>query len=274
EFDLNAVITLSSKVGLSNWKMNTTPTIEKLEWQESPTISIAGQKVAITYLINPAIKIFKSKIEGLLDQSLAKATDFKPHVLDALDKLSTPFLTNEQYQAWFRLTPIELYVTDAVLSKKQITMEMGLKCTMQTIIGEKPNTNFKKETVALKPVSKMPDNLNIVVAGISTYENASKLITQNFKGQVFGSGNKKVTVQKADVWHKDGKMIIALDLTGSVNGTVYLSGYPSYNNTTKEIYFDKIDYVLDTKSVLMKTANWLAEGIVLRKIQENCRYSI
>ena len=88
------------------------------------------------------------------------------------------------------------------------------------------------------------------------------------------SGKRKVTVNKVDLWHKDGKMIIALSMTGSLNGTIYLSGYPSYNPTTKEIYFDKLDYVLDTKSALMKTANWLAEGIVLRKIQENCRYSI
>jgi hypothetical protein len=35
-----------------------------------------------------------------------------------------------------------------------------------------------------------------------------------------------------------------------------------------------MDYVLNTKSVLMRTANWLAEGIILKKIQENCRYSI
>jgi len=38
--------------------------------------------------------------------------------------------------------------------------------------------------------------------------------------------------------------------------------------------FDKLDYVLDTKSVLIRSANWLAQGYVLRKIQESCRYSI
>lgn len=69
-------------------------------------------------------------------------------------------------------------------------------------------------------------------------------------------------------------MVIALDMLGSINGTVYLTGFPQYNETTKEIYFDQLDYVLDTKSKLMKTANWLAQGMVLRKIQESCRYSI
>jgi hypothetical protein len=31
---------------------------------------------------------------------------------------------------------------------------------------------------------------------------------------------------------------------------------------------------LDTKNKLIRTANWLAQGLVLRKIQQSCRYSI
>lgn len=274
EVNLNAVITFSSKIGLSNWKITTATQIESLEWKESPSITIAGRKVAITYLINPAVKLFKTNIENELDQAIAKTTDFKPQVLNALETLSTPFITSEQYDAWFKLTPVELYVTDAVFSKKQITMEMGLKCNMLTVVGQKPQNNFKKESVVLKAVSKMPDKMNVVVAAVSTYESASKVMTKNFIGQEFGNGSKKVKVKKVDLWGKDGKMIIALDLEGSINGTVYLTGYPSYNAVTKEIYFDQVDYVLDTKSVLMKTANWMAEGYVMKKIQENCRYSI
>jgi hypothetical protein len=100
------------------------------------------------------------------------------------------------------------------------------------------------------------------------------LMTTNFVGQEFGSGSKKVKVQNVAIWHKDGKMVIALDLLGAVDGTIYLNGFPQYNETTKEIYFDKLDYVLDTKSKLMRTANWLAQGIILKKIEANCRYSI
>ncbi|RZL98125.1 MAG: DUF4403 family protein, partial [Pedobacter sp.] len=163
---------------------------------------------------------------------------------------------------------------DAVLSKKQITMDMGLKCTMQTVVGQKPKSNFKKEDVVLKAVAKMPEKINAVVAAVSTYESASKVVTKNFQGQEFGTGKRKVTVQKVNMWNKDGKMIIALDMTGGVNGTIYLSGFPNYNAVTKEIYFDQMDYVLDTKSTLMRTANWMAEGYILKKIQETCRYSI
>lgn len=274
EVNLDGIVTLKSKVGLSNWKMKTDTTIESIDWNESPTVTVAGKKVPITYAINPSIKLFKSKIENKLDEAMAKTMDFKPQVLDALEKISTPFLTSEQYETWFKLNPIELYATDAILSKKQVTLEMGLKCSMLTMVGQKPKNTFKKEDIVLKAVTKMPDNISAVVAAVSTYESASKIITKNFQGQEFGSGKRKVTVQKVDLWNKDGKMVVALDMTGSINGTIYLTGYPNYNAITKEIYFDQMDYVLSTKSVLMKTANWLAEGMILRKIQENCRYSI
>ncbi|HKO76156.1 MAG TPA: DUF4403 family protein, partial [Flavobacterium sp.] len=119
-----------------------------------------------------------------------------------------------------------------------------------------------------------PEQISANIAAVSTYQEASRLMTTNFVGQEFGSGSKKVKVQNVAIWHKDGKLVIALDLLGSVNGTIYLNGIPQYNDTTKEIYFDKLDYVLDTKSRLMRTANWLAQGIILRKIEESCRYSI
>lgn len=274
EINLNGTITLLSDARLSNWKLTTTSEIEDFEWSESPSIVVGGRNVPITYLVNPTLRIFKSKIAKKIDDAINKSTDFKPMVLSVLEKLSTPFQTSEQYETWFKLIPSELYVTDAVLSKSKITMDMGLKCSMQTIVGQQPLNTFKKENIVLKPVSKMPNKIEATVAAVSTYESASRILTKNFQGQTFASGSRKITVQKVDLWHKDGKMIIALDMIGSIDGTIYLSGFPNYNSVTKEIYFDQLDYVLNTKGVLTKTANWLLSGMILKKIQESCRYSI
>lgn len=274
DINLNGTIKLLSDAKLSNWKLSTTSVIEDFEWSESPSIEVKGRNIPITYLVNPTLRIFKAKIAKKIDEAINKSTDFKPQVLSVLEKLSTPFQTSEQYETWFKLIPNELYVTDAVLSKSKITMDMGLKCSMQTIVGQQPANTFKKENITLKAVSKMPNKIEATVAAVSTYESASRILTKNFQGQTFASGSRKITVQKVDVWHKDGKMIIALDMIGSINGTIYLSGFPNYNAVTKEIYFDQLDYVLNTKGVLTKTANWLLSGMILRKIQESCRYSI
>lgn len=274
QINLDGTIIVESKAHLTNWKLTTNSKLKDFNWNESPSILVAGKKIPITYIINPTLSIFKSKVSKMIDDAIDSSCDFKPQVLETLGTISKPFLSSEAYETWFKLIPIELYVTDASLKNGKITMDMGLKCDMQTMIGREPKDTYDPSKIVLKPVSKMPDKLTVSVAAVSTYQSASKIITKNFKGQEFGSGSKKVVVQNVEIWEKDKKIIIALDLTGSINGSIYLSGYPNYNPLSKEIYFDELNYVLDTKNVLLKSANWLLQGTILNKIKENCRYSI
>lgn len=274
EFNLNGLVTLVSDVGLTNWKLVTKTELKSLVWNESPTMAVFGKNVPVTYLINPAVKLFRSKIERKIDEAIEKSMDFKPNVLNALETICTPFQMSEAYESWLRIVPIEIYTTNAKLKNDTFLMEMGMKCMIESLIGSKPVSKFDATKIVLKPVTKIPNQITANVTAVSTYAEASKIMTKNFAGQEFSSGSKKIKVQKVNIWHKSDKMIIALDVLGTVNGTIYLTGFPQYNEQTKEIYFDKLEYVLDTKNKLMRTANWLAQGIVLRKIQESCRYSI
>ena len=274
EFHLDGVVTLVSDVALINWKLNTKTELKSLDWNESPTMTVFGKNVPVTYLINPAVKLFKSKIEKKIDDAIAKSMDFKPNVLAALEKICVPFLMNETYESWLRIVPIEIYSTSAKLKNDTFVLDMGMKCNMETLIGKQPESKFNASKIILKPVTKIPEDITANIVAISTYQEASKIMTKNFAGQEFGSGSKKVKVQNVAIWHKKGKMIIALDVLGSVNGTIYLAGFPQYNEKTKEVFFDQLDYALDTKNKLMRTANWLAQGLVLKKIEQSCRYSI
>jgi hypothetical protein len=66
--------------------------------------------IPVTYLINPTVKIFKSKIEKNIDNAIEKM-DFKPNVLAALETICTPFQMNESYDSWLRIVPLEIYST-------------------------------------------------------------------------------------------------------------------------------------------------------------------
>lgn len=274
EIHLDGVVTLISDVGLINWNLKTNTRLKSLVWNEAPTMNVMGQKIPVTSLVNPAVSIFKSVIEQSIDVSLQESLDFKPNVLDALERICTPFEMSETYESWLRVVPEELYTTDAVLNDNDITFKMGMKCNMETIIGEKPTMQFNRDKIVLKPVKKIPESVTASIAAISSYEDASRIMTKNFKGYEFGEGKKKVTVQNVEIWQKDNKMIIAMRVAGGVNGVIYLTGYPQYNNITKEVYFDKLDYVLDTKNALVKSAQWLAGNYMLLQFQEKCRYSI
>lgn len=274
EFHLNGIVTLNSNVNLNNWKLKTQTELTSLEWNESPTMSVFGKNMPVTYLINPSIKLFKSKIEKNIDAAIEKSMDFKPNVLGALEKICTPFQMNEAYESWLRIVPVEIYTTAAHLKNESFLLQMGMKCNMESIIGQIPETKFNSSQITLKAVTKIPNQVTANIVAVSSYQDASRIIKKNFAGKEFSSGTRKVKVEEVNIWHKSGKLVIALDLSGSINGTIYLAGFPKYNPEKKEIYFDELNYALDTKSKLMRSANWLAQGIILKKIEENCRYSI
>lgn len=274
EFILNGLVTLESDVTLTNWKLNTKTQLKSLDWSESPTTTVFGKTVPITYLINPTVKLFRSKIEKSIDEAIDKSMDFKPNVLSAIEKICSPYLMNETYESWLQIKPLEIYSTAAQLKNDTFIVEMGLKATMETWIGPKPQTKFEASKILMKTVSKIPNLISANISAVSTYAEASKIMTKNFSGQEFGSGKKKIKVQKVSLWQKSDKMVIALDVLGSINGTIYLSGFPKYDTKNKELYFDQLDYALDTKNKLIRTANWLAQGLILKKIEASCRYTI
>jgi hypothetical protein len=274
DFYLNGTVKLNSLVGLKDWKISTNTIIQDVVWKESPTINVAGKNVPVTYLINPAISMFKTKISKLVDEAIAESLDIKPYVLDAVQALAEPMKVNEEYNTWFAMQPVEMYATKAIAANKKITAVLGLKTYLETSVGRKPGLTFNKNAIALKAVDKIPNEFKVNMAAFSSYSSASAIIQKNFAGQKFESGKKSVTINKVDLWGKEGKMIVAVNMSGSVNGDFYLTGVPAYDAVKKEIYLDQVDYVLDSKNKILKAGSWLAHGILVNKIAENCRFSI
>lgn len=263
DVNLNGVIKLSSQVGLQNWKITTLTSIDNVNWTESPNIIIAGKSIPITYLINPALLVFKGKLAKMVDDAIAKSLDIKPYVLDALTGLSKPVKVNETYQAWFAMQPVEIYATKPTTANKKITINMGLKTFLETSIGREPAIKFDRNSILLKTVDIMPNEFKVNLAAFAPYAYASEVMQKNFAGQQFEAGKRSVTVNTVQLWGKEGKMIVALNLSGSVSGDFYLTGIPAYNAATKEIYLDQVDFVLDSKSKLLKMGDWLAHGLII-----------
>ncbi len=274
EFNGHATVTLLSDVGLTNWELKTKTTLVALEWKEEPTLKVFNKNVPITNIINPALGLFNKTIEQGIDSALKESLNFKPHILETLESITKPILMSETYESWLRIVPQELYTTDAIIHKDEIQFTMGLKCFIETHIGSQPKHGFDSDKIKLKPVSHIPNQVETTVVVITPYKEASRLLTKNFKGETFGSGKKKIKVNEVEVWQNNQKMIVSLDVSGAVNGKLYLSGFPQFNEVTREVYFDQLDYVLDTKNVLTRTANFLASNYILKQLQENCRYSI
>ena len=206
DFYLNGTVRLNSLVGLKDWKIITKTTIQDVKWKEAPSVTVAGKSIPITYLINPALNLFKSNLSKLVDNAISESLDIKPYVLDALQTFSEPIKVNDEYESWFAMQPVEVYSTKAIIANQKITANLGLKTYLETSIGRKPSVVFDRNSITLKAVDKMPDEFKANVAAFAPYNYASSVVQKNFAGQKFESGSRSVVVNKVDLWGKDGKM--------------------------------------------------------------------
>ncbi len=274
EINLNGIIKLTTTPIFKDWKFTTSTEKISFEWNESPTINIAGQNIPVTLLINPALALFKNKISNSIDESINQSLDIKPYIFTALEQISKPVEVNKDYHVWFAMQPVELYTNRAVIANKKITIVMGMKTFVETAINSTPSLQFDKNKIVLLSAEKLPDDFGVTIAGIVTYENAAALMQTNFTGKEFKSGSRSVTINNINIWGKDGKMIVELNMSGSVNGNFYLSGVPVYDAVKKEISIADIDFVLDSKNKLLALGDWIAHGTIAKKIKDNCHYSM
>lgn len=272
--NLEGIFYFKSSVALKNWKMTTTSELLDYKWNSSPTIEIAGKKVAITYILNPAINIFKNKLAKKIDFAVSEMADYKDYVIDALDTLSRPYLINDQYEVWLKINPIELYSTQAYLKNNKVVLGLALKCSLLTVIGSQPSSGYDKTKLKIQNIDKITDKFEAFLAGVSTYKDASRIITSNFKDVEFKSGGAKIKIQNVEMWYKEEKVVLALTVSGSLKGTIYLTGKPKYNSEKSLIYFDDLQYIVDTKNILSKFADWMLGDIILTKINSYCTISI
>jgi hypothetical protein len=59
-----------------------------------------------------------------------------------------------------------------------------------------------------------------------------------------------------------------------ITGEMYLVGKPKYDASTESIRFEEIDFDINTKNVLARSATWMKQGQVLTQIQKLASYPI
>ena len=100
-----------------------------------------------------------------------------------------------------------------------------------------------------------------------SYKSADSLAKQYLRGKTFTQGKRTVTVTDIKVFGKNDKMVIGTTLKGSINGTIYLTGIPVFDQETQTVKIKDIDYDIETKNKLLKTADWLMHGTFVKMIE-------
>ncbi len=253
-----------------DWKVKTITSAKGYDWITKPKIQLGFIEISVASFLDNIIDKQQARIALQLDNQVAEKLDIKKHVQKAWTTLQQPILLSDEYNTWLQVLPTEVFVTPVYVQNNMAGAMLGVKAFSQTTVGQKPEAVIQDQLPLLQLAKEIPDEFAVGVSGQVSHEYAAQILTEKFVDQTFSfsEGKYEITLTSIDLYGNGENIVVKAGMAGSVEGTMYLTGKPYFDQATQSVGLLNLDYDLDTRNKLIKTASWLAKGKFVRTMQD------
>jgi hypothetical protein len=222
-------------------------------------------------------------MKGLKDElDLAKkaiedsfgVVDLKPQVQQIWNKLNVSY--SLYGLGWLKINPQKIRLTSLVARNDSLNIFLGMTA--------KPVISFEKTTDLMTLAPNLDNSIskqgfNIFLDAILNYDSLSNIINAQLRGKEFdlskGKSKKVLVVEDCRIYGTGNeKLIIKMAFSGSNSGIAYFTGKPFYDATKKMIEVRDLDFDVKTKSLLLKSADWLFNKRITNEIARVSRFDL
>ncbi|MCB0576643.1 MAG: DUF4403 family protein [Saprospiraceae bacterium] len=250
-----------------DWSLSTHTEVEYHEWLAKPRLKTGLGNISIETLANLALNRSKSTLSQTLDRYVSQQLNLRPYVEEVWTALQEPILLDSAYNMWVKTTPVSIGMTPIVSGWENIRATIAVECLNDVTFGAKPWFRQNSTLPGLQHISEAPDEFQIRVATDVPFPEAERMAKNMMIGQVFESGKKKVKVEDIQLWGNNDRLVVNTKLSGSFNGNIYFIGRPQFNPDRNQIEVRDLDFHVDTRSFLLRSAAWLFQGTIKNQMK-------
>ncbi|KEO73301.1 DUF4403 family protein [Anditalea andensis] len=247
-------------------------------WGRSMRYEFLGYAIDFDPLIR---KHLQNMLNTQLNNSNFKGLSFRSFMEDAWKNFSQPVrFAQSGIDGYVFTRPHTVKVGNISTVNNKLSLNLGLEGEVISEVGKSPSVR----PVVLPKISPNDNTQNLIditlplrvgYEAIDQYLNAelvgepitidksTQLIPRGFSSQSFGD---RALVKMNFTAKRSGKK--------DINGDIYLVGKPAYDPQKQAIYFEDIDFDLNTKNVLANYAGWLKQGQILTQMKKRAYYPI
>jgi len=276
-YEANGSIALNYKTTISidkNWNLVANTTSNGFQWIETPKLNVVGVNVPVTPIANIALQKSEKLITDQIDAALAQMVELKKYVTMAWAEAQKPMQVNAENNVWLRLTPKDIYVSPFTTTGQNLNLAIALQSQIESFVGVKPEANKAVPLPPFKIALKQPQEFNLNVAADATYDKISEMAKAQLVNKTFTEGGKTITITDLSIFGSEGKPMFVADVTGSLKGRIYFTGTLAYNAEKMAIEVQNPEFDLKTKNALVKSASWLLNGLIIKKITPFLTYPV
>ena len=245
------------------WRLQSNTTFEEPVFIEP--CRLAGLDLDATPLLKMILQPRLTALGSSIDRIIRERTESKKRAEAVWQKLQEPIeLAPNQ---WLEFNPRDVRVSP-ITSNGTLSIHTSVNLMMQPRIvsGSKPaKVGTPLPGLQLAPAAAQGFRLAIPVT--VDYGRINQRLGLEMIGQEFRTPlGDTVKVEGVQLYGSGDKLILAVKVSGGVNGHLYATGTPVFDEGMGALRFANLDYTVDTRNVLVRSANWMFHQEILSEM--------
>jgi hypothetical protein len=198
--------------------------------------------------------------------------NLRPQFQKLWDGLNTVFPVYNY--GYLQINPERIRISRFHMTKDTLYLTAGISA--RPIVSQVRPRNQQTVVPGISDFSERK-GFNIYADAYLQYDSLGRIINEQVKNkrielEQFG---KYIIVQNCEIYGAEKeKLILKIDFTGSESGSFYLTGKPEYNADKKTLLINNLDFDIQTRDLLVKTAKWMFNRKILQALQPYTRFEL
>lgn len=223
-----------------------------------------------TSQVEKQVKTQLQSLEKDIDHQI-ESVDLRSSIKDVWRQLEEPMSLSGY--GFLYLNPKSMSLSPVTFDATNKRAELTAKLTAEPVISTNTEeTIYSELPKQVRYISGQGYALNIHVK--ASYDSINKRMNNNLIGYKIPYKGKEIRVDSLHVLgNQEQKLIIQVYFSGSKNGEFYLVGTPIITDDQFFVLTD-LEYDINSKSVLVKTAKWLFDKRILEELNKSAKYDL
>jgi len=227
-------------------------------------------------ITNEVLKGLKAELDAAKTEMEKNfgVVDLKQQFQQIWTQLNASF--NIYGMGWLQVNPQRFRINNLYAKDNNLYVHLSLSAK-PVISFEKPED--KNPVIPNMGGTSKRQGFSIFLDAMLNYDSLSNILNRHLANKEFDidkSGvKKKFIINDCSLYGNNSeRLVIKVNFRGSNSGTIYLTGKPVYDKQQRILELKEIDFDLQSKNALLKTAEWLFNRKIINEIAAATRFEL
>jgi hypothetical protein len=261
KFRVNARVT-------PDWRITTEIAYLGLADQMADEIGIGPISIRPRAIVEGITQPVQKLLSDAVNRKINEAFPLKAQAARAWRAAHKPVLLDRNYNAWLKITPRDVMLSPLSARNNQVRVSIGISAFAELVVGPEPPAAPLAPLPNLKLVNGFDKGFRIALNADLYYKDILAIASPLLLNKRFDADGKSIVLKDFDVYGSGDRLVVRVATEGSLDGVFYLTCKPCFDPQTHVFSVKEIDFDMNTKSLLLQSANWFLHGTIRDAIQE------